>query len=36
VGEPLAQRRDRPEVIDLRDLVVTAPIPDAGLVNLPR
>ena len=36
VGEPLAQRRDRPEVIDSGDLVVTAPIPDAGLVHLPR
>ena len=36
VGEALAQRADRPEVIDLRDLVVTAPIADAGPVHLPR
>ena len=33
VGEPLAQRRDRPEVIDRGDLVVAAPIPDAGRVE---
>ena len=36
VGEPLAQRRDRPEVIDIGDLVVTAPIPDRRRIELPR
>ena len=36
VGERLAQRRDRREVIDSGDLVVAAPVADPGPIHLPR
>jgi hypothetical protein len=36
VGEGLAQRRDRREVIDPGDLVVAAPVADPGPIHLPR